>query len=183
MKKIIKAFTLLEVMVSIFIFTTSMLGYMAFNAYAQTALFESDSTQFASALAFNLIDELNSISCDAFKQYFTDSTSPKLVNDRPYLDSEISSTMKNALGNNFKVGPHSLSVDDSYKFYRKIEIETYQHVTNRYVLPRAYLNKLYHIRVGVFWPKFGNGGTDCSNFDEDKCNVVYAYLVRSNSEK
>ena len=62
-----RAFTLIEVMISIFIFTTSMLGYMAFHAHSMSVLFENESAQFAHALAFNLVEEFNSMSYDSFK--------------------------------------------------------------------------------------------------------------------
>ena len=68
MKKI-KAFTLIEVMISIFIFTTSMLGYMAFHAHSMAMLFENESAQFAHSLAFDLVDEINAMSYDSFKNF------------------------------------------------------------------------------------------------------------------
>ena len=71
----IKAFTLIEVMISIFIFTTAMLGYMSFHAHSMSVIFDNESAQFAHALAFNLVDEINSMSYDSFGYMVGDQTS------------------------------------------------------------------------------------------------------------
>lgn len=174
----IKAFTLIEVMISIFIFTTAMLGYMAFHAYSMSVLFDNESAQFAHSLAFNLVDEVNAMSYDSFKSFVEgcgcvgDSATKK--------DSAISSTL---FGSNFKAGPFTLSENDGYKFIRTISVEKYSDKTQTYAQPGTYLSTLYHVTISVYWPKKGHGDiTDCfDNYDDgSKCNFVQVPLVRSN---
>lgn len=172
------AFTLIEVMISIFVFTTAMLGYMAFHGYSMSVLFDNESAQFAHSLAFNLVDEMNAMSYDSFKSFVEgcgcvgDSATKK--------DSAITSTL---FGKDFQAGPFTLSDGDGYKFIRTVKVEKYSDKTQTYTQPGTYLSTLYHVTVSVYWPKKGNGDiSDCFNNygDGSKCNVVQIPLVRSN---
>lgn len=171
-----RAFTLIEVMVSIFIFTTSMLGYMAFHAHSMSVLFENESAQFAHALAFNLIEEFNSMSYDSFKE-LAGSGSVVTLQESTLQDDKY-------LGATYKISPFYMTGSASYAFYRHIVIAPYSMATGNYAQPGTYLSTLYQIEVSVYWPKMGHGESSCTNessseFDAN-CNKLTIPLVRSN---
>ena len=177
----IKAFTLIEVMISIFIFTTAMLGYMAFHAYSMSVLFDNESAQFAHSLAFNLVDEINAMSYDSFKKFVEECGCVGYSNDQE------DSGMTSLFGTNFKPGPFTLSENDGYKFIRSVSVEKYTDKTKAYAMPGTYLSTLYHVTVNVYWPKkLKDGQTsvpdNCKNDygDGSNCNKLAIPLVRSN---
>lgn len=180
----IKAFTLIEVMVSIFIFTTAMLGFMSFHAHSMSVIFDNESAQFAHAIAFNLIEEINSMSYKDFKA-LVGQTSSKVK------DTVLQN--QNYLGANYGVSPfymtgdYSSSDSSSYRFNRYIQTLKYTDalVSGAYVAPGSFMDTLYEVRVEVFWPKRGYGTKECypnaPNFDRE-CNSIALPLVRSNKK-
>ena len=178
----IKAFTLIEVMISIFIFSTAMLGYMAFHAHSMSVLFDNESAQFAQSLAFNLVDEINAMSADSFDK-FKDAFNGahgtyKLDSDlSSYFSSAFQSSPFNSFGE--KLSPGSTAVP--YRFYRKVLLDTYSNKTKTSVPQGSYLSTLYHVEVYVQWPKKEHPTEDCSSpASSDNCNSVLIPLVRSN---
>lgn len=177
----IKAFTLIEVMVSIFIFSTAMLGYMAFHAHSMSVLFDNESAQFAQSLAFNLVDEINAMSADSFDKFkdaFKGSYGTyKLDKDlSSYFSSAFQSSPFNSFGEKL-----SDSSTASYRFYRKVLVDTYSNKTKVNAPAGSYLATLYHVEVYVVWPKKEYPNQDCSvQMSSDKCNTVLIPLVRSN---
>lgn len=183
----IKAFTLIEVMISIFVFTTAMLGYMAFHAHSMAVIFDNESAQFAHALAFNLVDEINSMSFDSFGYMVGDQTStPKkaaLVGTSSQSD-EIMADAK-LFGNKFKSSPFNvLGAQDStgpYRFYRVVRADSYANKTQTYTQQGTFLSTLYQVDVSVYWPKKGYPDENCfANYSAAKCNYLSIPLVRSN---
>lgn len=185
----IKAFTLIEVMISIFIFTTAMLGYMAFHAHSMAVLFDNESAQFAHALAFNLVDEINSMSYDAFGYMVGDETTtpqkPGYVGTELKLDSVMQKP--ELFGTNFVASPFNVlgEQDDSgpYRFYRVVTADSYSNKTQRYTQQGTFLSTLYHVEVKVYWPKkeAADPTMNCfSSYNETQCNVITIPLVRSN---
>ena len=174
----IKAFTLIEVMISIFIFTTAMLGYMSFHAHSMSVIFDNESAQFAHALAFNLIDEINSMEYDDFATLTEASSSQK-------SDNELNLNSAAYFGTNYKVSPFKMTDADSYRFYRYVKSTKYTEMTGVSAMEGQFLATLYHVEVSVYWPKRGYGSEDCknntSNF-ETKCNEIVVPLVRSNKK-
>ena len=185
----IKAFTLIEVMISIFIFTTAMLGYMAFHAHSMEVLFDNESAQFAHALAFNLVDEINSMSYESFGYMVGDeTTTPKKPG---YVGTEFKpdSVMQKPelFGPNFIASPFNVlgEQDDSgpYRFYRVVSADKYSNKTQTYAQQGTFLATLYHVEVKVYWPKkdAADPTMNCSSpYDETQCNVITVPLVRSN---
>lgn len=179
--KNIKAFTLIEVMVSIFIFSTAMLGYMAFHAHSMSVLFDNESAQFAHSLAFNLVDEIDAMSADSFDK-FKDAFNG--AHGTYKLDSDLSSYFSS----NFQSSPFNsfgekLSGESTapYRFYRKVLLDTYSNKTKTSVPMGSYLSTLYHVEVYVLWPKKEYPTANCSDTSSsDKCNSVLIPLVRSN---
>lgn len=174
----IKAFTLIEVMISIFIFTTAMLGYMSFHSYSMSVLFDNESAQFAHSLAFNLVDELNAMSYDSFAKFVAECGCVGDEDSHTIKDSNMSSLFSS----DFKPSPFNLSSGDGYKFFRTLNVVKYTDKSQTYAINGTYLSTLYHVTVSVYWPKKGYGGddVDCTSFNDSKCNVVQIPLVRSN---
>ena len=178
----IKAFTLIEVMISIFIFTTAMLGYMAFHAHSMEVLFDNESAQFAHALAFNLVDEIGYMVGD-------ETTTPKKPG---YVGTEFkpdSVMQKQELfGPNFIASPFNVLGEqvgdtESYRFYRVVSADKYSNKTQTYAQQGIFLATLYHVEVKVYWPKKDaeDPKMNCSSpYDETQCNVITVPLVRSN---
>ncbi len=178
----IKAFTLIEVMVSIFIFTTAMLGFMSFHAHSMSVIFDNESAQFAHAIAFNLVEEINSMSFKDFKSLAAQTSSRT-------KDTILKSD--NYMGATYGVSPFYMTGDysseSSYRFNRYIQTLKYtdELVSGAYVAPGSFMDTLYVVRVEVFWPKRGYGTKECykgvSNFDKE-CNSISLPLVRSNKQ-
>lgn len=176
----IKAFTLMEVMVSIFIFSTSMLGFMAFHAHSMAVLFENESAQMAHSMAFNMVDEINAMAYDSFHSFVAKSN--EWLNDWEVEDL-LGDTFKSSPFNSFgkKVATSSA---EPYKFYRAIEVTSYSSQTGTYVQEGTYLSTLYQIEIRVAWPKKEkpNANCDSSNYSTAKCNSVSIPLIRSDKQ-
>ena len=180
MKKF-KAFTLIEVMISIFVFSSAMLGFMAFHAHTMAVLFENESAQFAHSLAFNMIDEINAMSYDSFHEV------QEYISTKNGWMDDNDDTLKTMFGSDFKESPFNsfgkqVAVGgDNYLFCRSLQVDTYAKKTQVYVQNGTYLSTLYHIEVRVAWPKKENPTQDCcaSNYKNDKCNAIIIPLVRS----
>ncbi|MBO4705683.1 MAG: prepilin-type N-terminal cleavage/methylation domain-containing protein [Spirochaetaceae bacterium] len=178
MKKI-KAFTLIEVMISIFVFSSAMLGFMAFHAHTMAVLFENESTQLAHSLAFNLVDEINAMSYKSFGKLTSNSElSSDWVSD---------SNLTGFFGSNFKPGPFnsfgqqvSSAATGNYIFHRAMKIDTYSKQTQVYVQDGTYLSTLYHVEVRVTWPKKEYPTKNCgTSYSSTECNILSIPLVRS----
>jgi hypothetical protein len=183
----IKAFTLIEVMISIFIFTTSMLGYMAFHAHSMAVIFDNESAQFAHALAFNLVDEINSMSFESFGDMVGDPTSTPQKTALVGTSSQLDSVMTNSklFGDKFLYSPFNiLGAQDStgsYRFYRAVRADSYANKTQTYAAQGTFLSTLYHVDVSVYWPKKGYPDKNCfADYSEASCNYLSIPLVRSN---
>lgn len=186
----IKAFTLIEVMVSIFIFTIAMLGYMAFHAHSMSVIFDNESAQFAHALAFNLIEEINSMSYEDFKELAKETAAGPGSNSAGKKDSEILANKPHYFGSSYGYSPFFLAeyADyKSYRFNRYIVTRKYasDEVSGTYAMPGTFLSTLYEVRVTVVWPKRGYGHVDCvpgQSGSDVSCNSVSLPLVRSNKQ-
>lgn len=166
-------------MVSIFVFSTAMMGFMALHAHSAAVMFDNESAQFAHSLAFNLVDEINAMSYDSFKE-MTTMVSDTLQGDEILKNSKL-------LGAEFKNSPFNSfgeqSTSDSYRFYRKVAVDTYSKKTQVYTQKGTYLATLYHVDVYVTWPKKGYPDQNCgASFDSSKCNYLQIPLVRSNKD-
>lgn len=183
----IKAFTLIEVMISIFVFTTAMLGYMAFHAHSMAVVFDNESAQFAHALAFNLVDEINAMSFESFGDLVGDQTSTPVKTALVGTSSQLDTVMTNSklFGDKFLASPFNiLGAQDStgpYRFYRAVRADSYANKTQTYTQPGTFLSTLYHVDITVYWPKKGYPDVNCfSNYSEAACNYLSIPLVRSN---
>lgn len=173
----IKAFTLIEVMISIFIFTTAMLGYMSFHAHSMSVIFDNESAQFAHSLAFNLVEEINSMSYKEFDKLVEMSGT-----------QQIDTFLKNTVffGENFGVSPFYFVADtQNYKFNRYIKSTKYTDITGSSAQTGSFKATLYHVEISVYWPKRGFGSVDCTsslqNFSA-QCNEIRVPIVRSNKQ-
>lgn len=169
-----KAFTLIEVMISIFVFSSAMLGFMAFHAHTMSVMLENELNQFGHALAFNLLDEINAAPNDLFIKL-----------ERTYQwapDKDLATAQ--FFGEDFKASPfNSFGIQttstENYRFYRFFQVRKYSEVTKIYVQNGTHLSTLYQVEVGVFWPKRENPDYDCSSRDTTHCESVIVPLVRS----
>ena len=170
-----KAFTLIEVMISIFIFTTAMLGYMSFHAHSMSVLFDNESAQFAHSLAFNLIEELNAMNAKDFKA---------VVEAIGEGGTATDTLLSNYLGNTYHTSPFNLvkfeGSSGAYQFYRVIEVTKYATATHTSVPENSFKSTLYEVNVSVHWPKHGQGAENCETYNETKCNRISIPLVRPN---
>jgi prepilin-type N-terminal cleavage/methylation domain len=173
MKKI-KAFTLIEVMISIFVFSSAMVGFMAFHAHTMSVLFENESAQLAHALAFNLVDEINAMSYDSFSQFISKTN---------WTDD---ADLQSLFGSDFKASPFNSygeqKNEGNYRFYRALKVDTYANQTQLYVQQGSYLSTLYHVEVRVAWPKRNSTPTHACNvggYSSEVCNSIIIPLVRS----
>ena len=169
-----KAFTLIEVMISIFVFSSAMLGFMAFHAHTMSVVFDNESAQFAYALAFNLIDEINAAPNDLFTKLKGFNT--------PEPDKTLSAT--NLFGEDFKASPFNsfgqqTKSTENYRFYRKFKVQPYSTTTGVNVHAGTHLSTLYEVEVTVKWPKRNDPTANCDS-ESASCDVISVILVRSN---
>ncbi len=183
----IRAFTLIEVMISIFIFTTAMLGYMSFHAHSMSVLFDNESAQFAHSLAFNLVEEMNAMSYDDFFSLVSDKfcscdADKRVCNscNNKVLADDTTLGLKNYFGADYSSNPFMIVKGaESYRFYRFVSIVRYKDKTPAFVQDGSYLSTLFHVLIEVRWPKRGHGDHDCTNYDEGACDKIEIPLVRS----
>ncbi|MGI6394155.1 MAG: type IV pilus modification PilV family protein [bacterium] len=177
-----RGFTLLEVMVAIFIFATGMMAFMAYHAKANSILFDNESAQFAHALAINLAEEINSLSSEDIRELsgagcFASGGTCQDGNIRDYFDK----------GGSFINGPFDswgkYSTSGTFLFYRLIQMRTYSDVTQTSNLPNSQLGLLRHFEVHVGYPNRAGAETKCSNLGTPNCNYVVVPVVRPASSE
>jgi type II secretory pathway pseudopilin PulG len=173
--KLIKAFTLVECMVSIFIFSAGMLGFMAYHTRSTIMMFENESAQLAHALALNLADEINSLSGDDLRD-MKESLGTGLNFDNKIADfiDKGTGTFNTSPFNSFGIS----STSDSYLLYRMIQADSYSNKTQTANPEISHLGLLWHFDILVGWPKKGYPSKQCNSMGESECNYVRVPIVK-----
>lgn len=173
-------FTLIEVLISIFIFSSGMLAFMAYHARANTMIFNSESSQIAHSLGLNLAEEINSMTPARFLELCDNSG---ITYDAIYQDANLSIYFDQ--GGSFVVGPFDawgkpLGGDPSeqYMFYRMLRINTYENMTDTAHVETSQFARLRHIEVIISWPMKGYGSTKCNSEGKPGCNYLYIPVVK-----
>lgn len=185
-------FTLLEVMISIFIFGIGMLVYMNFQARSSALMFDTETTIVASMLANEFAEAVSSLSdvsdgvIPSEFQKFTDSDSGSTLTCKTwYLDSEA----KTAYGNNLAIisGPFDgrgkqVATGSNGFFYRFIRISTYNADVNGgncdFTDSTSY-GVLRVVKIMVRWPLKDHSEAVCSAVDTANCDQIEVTLVKS----
>jgi prepilin-type N-terminal cleavage/methylation domain-containing protein len=181
-KKFLKAFTLMEVMVAIFVFSSGMLGYMAYHARVNSIMFENESAQIAHGLALNLAEEINSMTPERFHD-LSEGISLDSHNFDSFIHQYIDS-LRDDGGNPVNVGPFDSrgkpgSDGLNYSFYRYIKISTYDTETGSFNPDPSLFGKMRNVDVVVAWPYRGHGSEKCNTINKfDKCNYLTVSVVK-----
>ena len=178
--KELRGFTMIEVMISIFIFSSGMLAFMAYHARANTIIFDAESSQIAHTLGLNLAEEINSMT-PARLALLCDNNG--ITYDSVYQDANLSVYFDQ--GGTFVVGPFDawgrpLGGDPSeqYMFYRMLRINTYNNITDTANAADTHFFRLRHVEVIVSWPMRGFGSTKCNSEGKVGCNYLYIPIVK-----
>jgi len=173
-------FTLLEVMVAIFIFSSGMMAFMAYHARANTMIFDTESSQIAHALGLNLVEEISSMTPARFIELCDNSG---ITYGAIYQDANLSHYFDQ--GDTFVVGPFDawgkpLGGDPSepYMFYRMLKINTYTSMTDTSYVETSQFNRLRHVDVIISWPLRGHSSTKCNSEGKQECNYLYIPVVK-----
>lgn len=177
--KRIQGFTLIEVMIAIFIFSSGMLAFMAYHARANTMIFDTESSQIAHSLGVNLAEEINSMTPARFIELCDNG----ITYDSIYQDANLSVHFNQ--GGTFVVGPFDawgrpLGGDPSeqYMFYRMLRINTYNNITDSAFDNTTPFSRLRHVEVIISWPVRGSGSTKCNSEGKVGCNYLYIPIVK-----
>lgn len=180
-----KGFTLFEVMIAIFVFSSGMMAFMAYHAKANSMMFDNESSQIAHALALNLAEEINSMTPERF---FLLTENGSIVMGAYTFDSLISQyidSLRDAGGNPVNVSPFDsfgkpgASTTAQYNYYRLIKINTYDAETDTFNPDPSLYGKLRQVDVIVSWPFKGKGNIQCNAIDKfDSCNYLTIPVVK-----
>lgn len=181
MKKVY-GFTLIEIMISIFIFSSGMMAFMAYHARANSMIFETESSQIAHSIALNLIEEINSMTPARFSLLADKERNSSLVYDSINSDSALA----HLFDQSFVVGPFDAwgkplggTPNESFMFYRMIKITTYGAMTDAAFPATSQFSRLRHVEVITAWPKKASGSVKCSDISHpNDCNYLYIPLVK-----
>lgn len=175
-----KGFTLLEVMIAIFVFSSGMMAFMSYHARANTMVFETESAQIAHSIAINLAQEVSSMTPERFRQLCDASN---ITYGAIYQDANVSHYFDQ--GGSFTVGPFDSwgqplngSDGENYMFYRMIKIDTYGNMTDTSNPGASQLARLRHLEVIVSWPLKGHGAVRCNSVGKPECNYVVIPVVK-----
>lgn len=182
-----KGFTLLEVMMSIFVFMIGMIGFVKFQIRSSEMIFDNESAQIAHTLAFNLLEDIDSMDSQKLRDML-DSIGGT-TSDFP--DSTLAEWMSTDATTAFSSGPYnSFGLADNsagFKFYRRVSVQKY--ASNAIAGSGFYTQKnspydlLRQINVYVLWPRREYAGsTKCTNMSDSnfatECQVVKLSLLR-----
>jgi len=182
-----KGFTLLEVMMSIFVFMIGMIGFVKFQIRSSEMIFDNESAQIAHSLAFNLLEDIDSMDPEKLRDMLKSVAS----NTSDFPDSALSAWMTKDSTNTFSSGPYnSFGLADSgsgYKFYRRVSVQKY--ASNAIAGSGFYTQKnspydlLRQINVYVLWPRREYAGSSkCTNMSDSnfstECQVVKLSLLK-----
>jgi len=173
-------FTLIEVMIAIFIFTTGMLAFMSYHARANSMLFENESAQIAHSIALNMAEDINSMDPAELRELsgvacFASGGTCQDANIAYYMDKSGS----------YAYGPYDSlgkplvgSVTGSYLFYRLIRMRTYDEITQESNFENSTLGLMRHFDVIAAWPRRGSPDVRCSGLGNQFCNYVVVPIVK-----
>lgn len=175
-----KGFTLLEVMIAIFVFSTGMMAFMTYHSRANTMIFETESAQIAHSIAVNLAQEVSSMTPERFREVCEESG---ITHGAIYQDSNLSYYFDQ--GGEFAVGPFDAwgkplngAVSGKYLFYRMLKINTYNNMTDSSNPETSQLARLRHFEVIVSWPLKGHGSVRCNSVGKAQCNYIIIPIVK-----
>ena len=177
-------FTLIEVVVAIFVFSSGMMAFMAYHARANTMIFETESSQIAHALGLNLIEEINSMTPARFSELADNEKNGGLAYGAIYTDAFLKTYFDQ--GGSFVSGPFDswgkplgASASEQYMFYRFVIINTYGAMSDKSFPATSQFNRLRHVEIIISWPKKGHGSRKCDSVSYiNECNYLSIPLVK-----
>lgn len=180
-EKCVKGFTLFEVMVSIFVFSSGMLAYMAYHSKVNSMVFDNESSKIAQALALNLSEEIMAME----PEDYYDLTKEKESGSSVFMDNILFETDEFRAGPFDPWGKPGASSGD-FRFFRFVRFSTYDNETDTFNPSPSLYGKLRHFEVIVAWPfkMYGAHTNKCgeSNYitstNNIYCNVLTIPAVR-----
>lgn len=175
-----KGFTLIEVVIAIFVFSTGMLAFMSYHARANSILFENESAQIAHSIALNMAEDISSMSPVDLREL---STVACFASGGTCQDANIAFYMDR--GGSYAYGPYdslgkplSGSATGSYLFYRMIRMRSYNDMTQESNFENSQLGLLRHFDVVASWPRRGSPDVKCSGLGNQFCNYVTIPVIK-----
>ncbi len=178
--KNLRGFTLLEVMIAIFVFSTGMMAFMAYHARANSMMFDNESSQIGQSLALNLAEEINSLVPQDLRDL---SEASCLQSGSICQDSSLKTYFDR--GGSFVSGPYdswgksiSFGSDQPFMFFRMLKMATYDESTQTSNPENSQLGLLRHFDVYVAWPTREGPSVKCSNLGVSGCNYIRIPIVK-----
>lgn len=180
-----KGFTLLEVVISLFIFSSGMMAFMAYHAKANSLAFDNESSQTAHALALNLSEEINSMTPERFFLLTENESVVKGAYTFDYMLVQYIDSLRDDSGTPVNVSPFDsfgkpgASSTGIFNYWRFIRINTYDSETDTFNPDPSLYGKLRQVDVIVSWPFKDKGAVQCNQIDKfDSCNYLTIPVVK-----
>lgn len=183
-RTVIYGFTLLEVLISIAVFSIGLLAYMTYQGRTSSMLFDTESSIIASSLAVEIAEEINSMAEVDFLAVITAAGDP-LPND--WLDDDANFKAFSPLLN-FTSGPfdsfgNPVADGETPMFYRKLRIRTYDNLSGVDHPENSPLDVLRIIEVVVGWnQKDSPPSLQCNTMPmPNGCNEIRLMVIKPTS--
>lgn len=180
------AFTMLEIMTALVIFSGSMLAYLGYQSNVAKVLYDAQSSSIAGDITEDLAQAIEIMNPLEF-QDLIDNTALDVIQD----DNDIALYVRNLRDTSDAVaftGPftgegkplHDKSATGDGYFYRSIRINTYGAETNNAGLTIEQLYfYYYHIEIIVSWPQANaSPATNCSNITSPGCDRMHVHFLK-----
>ncbi|MCK5807710.1 hypothetical protein KAH37_01865 [bacterium] len=180
------AFTMLEIMTALVIFSGSMMAYLGYQSSVARVLYDAQSSSTAGTLAEDLVESINAMDIVEFNNLIL-STPMDLIQS----DNDIALYVRNLRDGGDAVaftGPftsegkplHDAGATGNGLFYRSIRINTYGAETNNsgFTIDQLYFY-FYHIEIIISWPNVAAPLTlNCSNIATVGCDRIHVHFMK-----
>jgi len=154
-------FTFLEILFSILVFSIGMLAYFNYQAKATVMLFEAESANIATALAAEIVEEINSLSEEDFRALvgsFGEIPTPWMYDDEIKTVSSFLQFRAGPLFNSFG----NPATSGTGFFERQVRITTFNAFTGSSFPENSPHEVLRIVEVWVRWPTRSHTLDDCT---------------------
>lgn len=181
-----RAFTIMEIMTALVIFSGSMLAYLGYQASVAKVLYDAQSTTLAGHIADDLVQAIDLMDSVEFQDLVDNTPMDAIQSDndvalfiknlRNLADTPVTTGPFTAQGAPLAVAG---ATGPSY-FHRHIRINTYGAETNTSGLTVEQLwFYYYHVEVIVSWPKAGAAlTTNCSDLSTAGCDRLNIHFMK-----
>ena len=184
------AFTIIEIMTALVIFSGSMLAYLGYQASVSKVLYDAQSASMAGHLAEDFVQAIDTLDNEAFKNLVESFPLDNIMSDNSINSSTvlIRSFQNPTTDTDAFTGPftplgiplYGSSAPGNGLFFRHIRINTYGAETNNSGLTIEQLYfYYYHVEIIVSWPRTNAPpATRCTALTNTQCDQLHIHFLR-----